>query len=77
MRGPSTVDCEKSFVRTGIPSVNLLTKKDKDKAAVPRTGADSARTGDHGQPALWNGRPCQCSSLIASVTPVSSSRILR
>jgi len=27
MRGPSTQDCEKSFARTGIPSVNLLSKK--------------------------------------------------
>ncbi|MGC2818545.1 MAG: radical SAM protein [Candidatus Sulfotelmatobacter sp.] len=29
MRGPSTADCEKSFARTGIPSTNLLAKKDK------------------------------------------------
>jgi AdoMet-dependent heme synthase len=29
MRGPSTADCEKSLARTGIPSANLLTKKDK------------------------------------------------
>jgi AdoMet-dependent heme synthase len=29
MRGPSTADCEKSFARTGIPSANLLAKKDK------------------------------------------------
>jgi hypothetical protein len=75
MRGPSTADGEKSFARTGIPSVNLLTRE--DKAAAPRTGANSARTGDHGQSALWNGRPRQCSSLIASATPVRSSRILR
>ena len=75
MRGPSTAGCEKSSARTGIPPVNLLTKK--DKAAAPRTGADSARPGDHGRSALWNGRPCQSSSLIASATPVSSSRILR
>lgn len=27
MRGPSTQDCEKSFARTGIPSVNLLSRK--------------------------------------------------
>jgi radical SAM protein with 4Fe4S-binding SPASM domain len=27
MRGPSIQDCEKSFVRTGIPSVNLMFKK--------------------------------------------------
>jgi radical SAM protein with 4Fe4S-binding SPASM domain len=30
MRGPSTQDCEKSFARTGVPSVNLLAK-----SAVP------------------------------------------
>ena len=29
MRGPSTQDCEKSFARTGIPSANLLAKKEK------------------------------------------------
>jgi len=34
MRGPSTADCEKSFARTGIPSVKLLAKK--EKAAPPR-----------------------------------------
>jgi AdoMet-dependent heme synthase len=27
MRGPSSQDCEKSFARTGIPSVNLLSKR--------------------------------------------------
>jgi len=32
MRGPSTSDCEKSFARTGIPSANLLAKKDKGSA---------------------------------------------
>jgi radical SAM protein with 4Fe4S-binding SPASM domain len=32
MRGPSTSDCEKSFARTGIPSANLLTKKEKGSA---------------------------------------------
>jgi len=31
MRGPSTADCEKSFVRTGIPSANMVTR-----AAGPR-----------------------------------------
>jgi len=34
MRGPSTADCEKSFARTGIPSANLLTKK--ENASAPR-----------------------------------------
>jgi len=33
MRGPSTADCEKSFARTGIPSVNLLAQKDKPSPA--------------------------------------------
>lgn len=28
MRGPSTADCEKSFHRTGIPTANMLKKKD-------------------------------------------------
>ena len=27
MRGPSTQDCEKSFVRTGVPSANMLAKQ--------------------------------------------------
>ena len=27
MRGPSTQDCQKSFARTGIPSANMLAKK--------------------------------------------------
>jgi len=27
MRGPSIQDCEKSFARTGVPSVNLQKKK--------------------------------------------------
>ena len=27
MRGPSSQDCEKSFVKTGVPSANMLTKK--------------------------------------------------
>ncbi len=34
MRGPSTADCEKSFARTGIPSANLLAKK--QKVSAPR-----------------------------------------
>ena len=29
MRGPSTQDCEKSFARTGIPSANMLAKKQR------------------------------------------------
>jgi AdoMet-dependent heme synthase len=34
MRGPSIADCEKSFARTGIPSVNLLAKKSAKPAAT-------------------------------------------
>jgi AdoMet-dependent heme synthase len=34
MRGPSTADCEKSFARTGVPSANLLAKK--ESRSVPR-----------------------------------------
>jgi AdoMet-dependent heme synthase len=34
MRGPSTADCEKSFARTGIPSKNLLAKK--ENPSLPR-----------------------------------------
>ena len=34
MRGPSTADCEKSYARTGIPSANLLAKK--EKLSAPR-----------------------------------------
>jgi radical SAM protein with 4Fe4S-binding SPASM domain len=38
MRGPSTADCEKSFARTGIPSVNLLAQElaQKEKKSAPR-----------------------------------------
>jgi AdoMet-dependent heme synthase len=33
MRGPSTADCERSYARTGIPSKNLMAKKDKPNPA--------------------------------------------
>jgi radical SAM protein with 4Fe4S-binding SPASM domain len=33
MRGPSIQDCEKSFARTGVPSVNLQNKQKKKPAA--------------------------------------------
>lgn len=32
MRGPSSQDCEKSFARTGIPSANMLAKKQRAAA---------------------------------------------
>jgi radical SAM protein with 4Fe4S-binding SPASM domain len=31
MRGPSSLDCEKSFARTGILSANMLAKKSSPK----------------------------------------------
>jgi hypothetical protein len=33
MLGPSTADCEKSFARTGIPSVNLQAKREAPSLA--------------------------------------------
>jgi len=45
MRGPSSQDCEKSFARTGIPSANMLAKKQKASNLVqirsipPHSGA--------------------------------------
>jgi len=50
MRGPSSLDCEKSFARTGVPSANMLAKKriaadlvqirpNAAPAEVSRTGA--------------------------------------
>jgi radical SAM protein with 4Fe4S-binding SPASM domain len=38
MRGPSVQDCEKSFARTGIASVNLLSKKSSNAALVQIQG---------------------------------------
>jgi len=32
MRGPSTADCEKSFLRTGIPSANMLMRRRQEPA---------------------------------------------
>jgi radical SAM protein with 4Fe4S-binding SPASM domain len=34
MRGPSSQDCEKSFARTGIPSANMLAKKQAARTLV-------------------------------------------
>jgi len=39
MRGPSSLDCEKSFARTGIPSDNMLAKKQE------REGGSKKETG--------------------------------
>ena len=48
MRGPSTQDCEKSFARTGVPSANMLAKKQRAAAnlvqirALPALASASA-----------------------------------
>jgi hypothetical protein len=39
MRGPSVQDCEKSFARTGIPSVNLLSQTGQNPKLVQIHGA--------------------------------------
>jgi radical SAM protein with 4Fe4S-binding SPASM domain len=43
MRGPSTQDCEKSFARTGIPSVNLSKRKPDLAGLVQIAGLRTAR----------------------------------
>ena len=42
MRGPSSQDCEKSFVRTGIPSKNLLSREPSGSGLVQIQGAPAA-----------------------------------
>jgi radical SAM protein with 4Fe4S-binding SPASM domain len=47
MRGPSSQDCEKSFARTGVPSANMLAKKQSagklvQIRATPSSAATSA-----------------------------------
>jgi radical SAM protein with 4Fe4S-binding SPASM domain len=39
MRGPSTQDCEKSFARTGVPSLHLLRKEAAAAIPDPRAAA--------------------------------------
>jgi radical SAM protein with 4Fe4S-binding SPASM domain len=42
MRGPSIQDCEKSFVRTGIPSANLKSRKPSLSGLIQIRGLSSA-----------------------------------
>jgi hypothetical protein len=42
MRGPSSQDCEKSFVRTGIPSANLMSKQPSLSGLIQIQGLASA-----------------------------------
>jgi AdoMet-dependent heme synthase len=41
MRGPSTADCEKSFLRTGIPSANML-RREREASIGPLIQIQSA-----------------------------------
>jgi radical SAM protein with 4Fe4S-binding SPASM domain len=43
MRGPSSQDCEKSFVRTGIPSANLMSRKPAPSGLIQIRGLSSPR----------------------------------
>jgi len=49
MRGPSTQDCEKSFARTGVASMNLLRKRSAETTQKPVSGTDapSPLSGNH------------------------------
>ena len=54
MRGPSTQDCEKSFARTGVPSVNLQKKKAEArglKATLAAAPPPKSASGTH--PINW------------------------
>jgi AdoMet-dependent heme synthase len=44
MRGPSSLDCEKSFARTGVPSANMLAKK-RTAAGLVQIRLDAAPSG--------------------------------
>jgi len=61
MRGPSTQDCQKSFARTGIPSVNLLSKKEKP---VPGRLVQIQLV-----PAITGGRLAQMGSSVTATAP--------
>lgn len=45
MRGPSSLDCEKSFARTGIPSANMIKRRSASSASVLVESAFGSRSG--------------------------------
>ncbi len=47
MRGPSTQDCEKSYARTGIPSANLLSRRQSPSSLVQIQGLQCAEFTDY------------------------------
>jgi len=52
MRGPSIQDCEKSFARTGVPSVNLL-RTQSANAAPTSAGAVPPKPWSGNHPVFW------------------------
>jgi radical SAM protein with 4Fe4S-binding SPASM domain len=72
MRGPSIQDCEKSFARTGVPSVNLVRKQVAEPRPEPAGGAFSPvpLSGDH--PVIWmsaRSQPIAAAPLSAASNP--------
>lgn len=53
MRGPSIQDCEKSFARTGVPSVSLLRKQAAEIRPEPAAGALSPAPLSGSHPVIW------------------------
>jgi AdoMet-dependent heme synthase len=53
MRGPSIQDCEKSFARTGVPSMNLLRKQAASTRQKPAAGAISSPPLSGNRPVIW------------------------
>ena len=53
MRGPSIQDCEKSFARTGVPSVNLVRKQAAEIRPEPAAGAVSPAPLSGNHPVIW------------------------
>jgi len=53
MRGPSIQDCEKSFARTGVPSVNLLRKQAAEIRPEPAGGPLSPAPLSGSHPVIW------------------------
>ncbi len=53
MRGPSIQDCEKSFARTGVPSVNLVRKQAAEIRPEPAAGALSPAPLSGSHPVIW------------------------
>ena len=56
MRGPSIQDCEKSFARTGVPSMNLRSKRAGDEWRAQAPVVSSAAPSQIGVPVKWMAR---------------------